>query len=40
MIGPKNIQRATRLTWMSRVLLAWLLVNGMLVVSMEVLHSL
>ena len=42
--GAMNAIRKTRtpggLNWMSRVLLAWLLVNGVLVVSMQIIFSL
>ena len=38
-----NAYRRTRtpggLNWMSRVLLAWLLVNGLLVISTQIIYS-
>lgn len=37
MIGIKRSRRSAGLTWTSRVLLVWLLVNGLLVASMKVI---
>jgi len=39
MDGQKNRRDNGGLAWMSRVLLAWLLVNGLLVGSMTIIFS-
>ena len=39
MIGIKVMRGAVGTTWMTRVLLSWLLVNGLLIASMTIIQS-